>query len=139
MKNYISECIGFCNISLRDRHAQNGTTTPLLNQVILTLLTESYVYFRLSDTEQTAISHLAALDMVLVLVLPFCHARLVFLVMYLVTLYLLLDRICNCGKPYLYVSLFIRIKNFLDGPRMISLSIHTSESLMYLWDPGKQQ
>ena len=32
------------------------TTTPLLNQVILTWLAESYVYFRLSDTERTAVS-----------------------------------------------------------------------------------
>ena len=31
------------------------TTTPLLNQVILTWLADSYVYFRLSDTERTAI------------------------------------------------------------------------------------
>jgi ATP-binding cassette, subfamily C (CFTR/MRP), member 1 len=31
------------------------TTTPLLNQVILTWLTESFVYFDLSDTERTAI------------------------------------------------------------------------------------
>jgi ATP-binding cassette subfamily C (CFTR/MRP) protein 1 len=31
-------------------------TTPLLNQVFLNWLTESLVYFRLSDTERTAIS-----------------------------------------------------------------------------------
>lgn len=30
------------------------TTTPLLNKIILTWLTESYIYFRLSDTERTA-------------------------------------------------------------------------------------
>ena len=32
------------------------TTTPLLNKVILTWLTESYVYFSLSDTEREAVS-----------------------------------------------------------------------------------
>jgi ATP-binding cassette, subfamily C (CFTR/MRP), member 1 len=30
------------------------TTTPLLNEVLLTWLTESYIYFRLSDAERTA-------------------------------------------------------------------------------------
>ena len=30
------------------------TTSPLLNKVLLTWLADSYVYFRLSDTERTA-------------------------------------------------------------------------------------
>ena len=45
----------FCNISVYATDTLR-TTTPLLNQVILTWLADSYVYFHLSDTERTTIS-----------------------------------------------------------------------------------
>ena len=52
-KSTFSECIGFL-VTLIYTSDTLRTTTPLLNQVILTWLVDCYVYFNLSEAERTA-------------------------------------------------------------------------------------
>ena len=55
MEICLSECINFF-VTLTYASDTLRTTTPLLNQVLLTWLADSYFYSKLSDTERTTIS-----------------------------------------------------------------------------------